>query len=333
VGFAAQAIEQQKDSVAADLDLMAELFRRVNCPTSFSFRQWCHFSAMIREFRPDVVLEIGRGLGGSTTAMTQTVQRLERTRVKSWCITDLWAKETVPRIKDLVSPGWFDRLDAYVADVHNVDFTEHVRNASRVFFFWDSFHHRVNERVMTHLLPLLAEKTHVVVVHDISDNRYTGEAAKSYDGKGYYRNEDDYYAFPEQTARQNIGWVNTVTNGAAPILDFCYRNNIELHSADHELYEEIMRDEAKLTGIRARLTAPIKLPEAAFAPPHDFAYFTLNEARGPYRFPTRVPARDELEAMRIAMYERYYAAQRGKGTSFLQRLVDSASYRLRWLKR
>jgi hypothetical protein len=141
-------------------------------------------------------------------------------------------------LKEVVSAGWFSRLEAYVADVHDLDFTDHGRDASRVFLFWDLPYRRVNEKVMTHLLPLLAEKKHIVAVHDISDNRYAGEAAKSYDGKAYYRNEDEYYAFPEQIARLNIGWVNTVTNGAVPILDFCYRNNIELHSADHDLYKK-----------------------------------------------------------------------------------------------
>jgi hypothetical protein len=310
VGFASQAIDRQKASVAADLDLMANLFRRVNCPSSFSFRQWCHFSALILEFRPDVVLEIGRSLGGSTTAMTQAVQHLEHTKVKSWCITDDWTKETVPKLRDLVPPGWFDRLEAYRADVHDVDFTDHVRDASRVFFFWDSFHHRVNERVFTHLLPLLAEKAHIVAVHDVSDNRYASGGLKSYEGKGYYRNEDEFYAFPNQTARLNIGWVNTVTNGALPILDFCYRNNIELHSVDHELFEDIVRDETKLNQIRACLNERVGLPEAAFHPPHDFAYFSLNEARGPYQFPARVAERDELEKMRIALYELFYAGKR-----------------------
>jgi hypothetical protein len=52
MGFASRAIEQQKAFVAADLDLLAELFRHVNSPNCFSFRQWCHFSAMILEFRP-----------------------------------------------------------------------------------------------------------------------------------------------------------------------------------------------------------------------------------------------------------------------------------------
>jgi len=107
---------------------------------------------------------------------------------------------------------------------------------------------------------LIAFRPHLVICHDISDNRFTGQS-HSYEGRPFWRGMDDFNTHLGTQPRSylNLGWLSTIVDQAIPILDFCWRNEIELHSADLEL--------SKLDNLPSFIVPPVH-----------WAYFTLNES-------------------------------------------------------
>ncbi len=215
-------------------------------------------------FRPDVVVELGRGNGNSTCAFALATHRLGHGRVISLCNSYHWRRESLPKLAGVLP---VERVDAREADIVAADWAEIAGEAQRVLVFWDAHGHDIADAVFGGLMPLLAGRQHFVIMHDISDARYS--LVEPYNGRALWRGMDNYYAEEGQRQRVVLGWINTIVDQAIPALDFCARNRIELHSADHELNE---------AGLLQRTGNQ-----------HHWAYFSLNEGSGPYTFPTRRP--------------------------------------------
>ena len=93
--------------------------------------------------------------------------------------------------------------------------------------FWDAHGYDLAECVLGRILPLLRDKKHVVLVHDLSDGRYMSDF--SYGDNGLWRNND--WGGP----RLQLGHLNSGVEQAVSLVDFCSRNNVTLHSADQSL--------------------------------------------------------------------------------------------------
>ncbi len=92
-------------------------------------------------------------------------------------------------------------------------------------------------------MPLLAERPHVVVCHDILDNRFHAKR-RSYGGLPFWRGMNYFYN-ERDTTEINIGWLCAVVDQILPLTDFCYRNNIEIQSFDYLIQSglsEVTRD-------------------------------------------------------------------------------------------
>jgi hypothetical protein len=92
---------------------------------------------------------------------------------------------------------------------------------------------------------------------------------------------DSHYGSNGKMARTNIFWLNTIVDQFIPILDFCHRNNIELHSADWEVKTDLLENnEAYEEFVKI-------IPADCFQTMNHWAYFALNEYSGPYAFPSK----------------------------------------------
>jgi len=167
-----------------------------------------------------------------------------------------------------------NNLDIRRQDILTVDFPEVVDNKDKILVFWDAHGYEIAATVLEKLLPEIAGKQHLVLMHDIADGRYV--ALQSYNGLPFWRSMEDAHA--GKCAKLRLGWVVTAVPQYIPTLDFLARNGLELHSADHDIRNDLFKGELDDSLIalqdKGLLSKQIQL-----------ACFTLNEGRAPYYFP------------------------------------------------
>src|SRR5262249_60970035 len=88
----AQAYWEQRRALREADGRLVALEEAVNAPRDLSPNQWAQLLAFALEFRPTLILELGRGLGNSTCVFTEAANRLPGgfCRVLSLCLTDYW---------------------------------------------------------------------------------------------------------------------------------------------------------------------------------------------------------------------------------------------------
>jgi hypothetical protein len=296
----------------------------VGSPRDLLLFQWAQLMAMVLQFRPDLILELGRGCGNSTccfveaahalariphehqpsgTALAQPSSSVNRSgatrdcKVRSLCLSSTWRTTTVPKLRSALPPDWFAPLSALETDICQFDFAEALAPARRVVLFWDAHGFQVASTVLSQIMPLLAGKPHLVLMHDMCDARYLGE------GSRFYRENVLWTGNDWDGPRVRLGHVESTVEQAIAAVDFSSRNRIELHSADHSFHTELAADQQRQ--LQASLGELFSLNGYWF-------YFSLNEGEPPFTFPrTRdeVPSRTVHEA-RAAWFPRTVARWR-----------------------
>lgn len=274
----AAAYYNQRHAIAATSARLKRLRDAIGDPVNLSPFQWAQWFAYVREFRPDLVLELGRGRGNSTAAVAEALHQLGHGRLVSFCLTRTWQRETVRRLAPLVEADWFDRVDARVGNVLRQDFTGIIGDARRVLLIWDAHGFEIAALVLGHILPVLTRREHFVIVHDISDVRYRGPHELDYGGREIWQGMEWAYGNRKEESRLCMGWVSTIVDQAVSIFDFMSRNQCELGSADHSLHEEIGGDPQRAREMKSMLS-PEDLSLVA-----DWAFISLEGDRD-YTFP------------------------------------------------
>ena len=227
--------------------------------------------ATAMEFAPDLILELGRGKGNSTAAFTEAAfLGAGRTRVLSICLSPDWEEQILPRLCPLVSQDWPRNLTALRAEILTFDFAKALKDAKRVLLFWDAHGFDVAECVLARILPLLADRPHLVIMHDLSDVRYAEKPA-AYVGDGIWKGNN--WTGPHV----RLGLIESNVEQAIAAMDFASRNGLAVESADHTLHTSLSA--AQQQEMR-ELLGPL------FDTRADWFYFSLNERPGPYVFPT-----------------------------------------------
>lgn len=240
--------------------------------------QWAQWFAYVREYRPDLILELGRANGNSTAALNEALHQLGSGRLVSFCLSQTWHRRTAGLLRSMVEADWFDSLDVRVGNALYEDFSTVVGAARRVLVIWDAHGFDVASLVLGGIMPLLADREHAVAMHDISDWRYRDASLRRYDGQPLWRGMEQAQAEGGHR-RLCLGWAFTLVEQAISTIDFLTRNGGALQSADESLHEEIGRDPGR-SGEMAHLLAPEDWSLTA-----DWAYFSLNGLAPPYTFP------------------------------------------------
>jgi len=219
--------------IAEDAGILNALIAATAAEYDLTPPQWAQWYSVALGFRPDLILELGRSKGNSTALFCQAAARLGRTRVVSVCNSRDWVEETLPRLKPLVPPSWFDPLDARQADILDTDYQAIVKDAARVLVLWDAHGFEIAEIVLGRILPAIADRPHLVLMHDISDNRYA-HIDRSYQDQPLWKGSTWDKGTGLSPTRVNIGWMNSLQDQVVAIADFAARNDLEVGSADHE---------------------------------------------------------------------------------------------------
>jgi len=244
-----QAMWNQRQTIADLRNQFKVLSGAVNRPGDLFLCQWAEIAAFALEFRPDIIVELGRGFGNSTCCFVEVAHRLSevsKCRVVSLCRSNEWHKCTVPRLNNVVSPDWFRPLEIRVCDILETDVTELLGSAQRCLVLWDAHGFGVAEWVLATLLPGLIERPHVVLMHDLSDLRYDMSIPEYQDVEMWKGTNADAPSFC-------LGHIFSNVAQAISIVDFTSRNRVPLHSAAESLENEIGRDPAKRNTLKELL--------------------------------------------------------------------------------
>jgi hypothetical protein len=267
----AQSYWNQRLALVKARDRLLALSRAVNQPSDMSPFQWAQLMAVVMDYQPDLILELGRGRGNSTCAFTEASrQKSGPTRILSLCISDNWERETVPRLRKIVPDTWFAPLQALRTDILDFDYRKALSGTGRVLVFWDAHGFEIAECVLGAVLPLVADREHLVLMHDLSDNRYSSEEQLAYGENGLWKSNN--WSGP----RLKLGIIDSAVEQSIAALDFTTRNHLTLDSADHSFHSEL---DAAQQAEMERLLGELYSTQA-----HWF-YFSLNERPGPYTFP------------------------------------------------
>jgi hypothetical protein len=273
----------QAEHIATNADCLRGMFEIVGDPNSLKLHQWVHFYALTMEYQPDLIIEFGRGYGNSTCLFGEALSHMDgERRLISLCLSDCWERTTLPKLERMKDREWLARIDARTIDVRDVDYAEVVGGAKRVLVLWDAHGFDVADCVLAKLMPLIGEREHFVIMHDISDVRYAGNPLE-YHGLPFWRGQEKEWH--GESARLYLDWMDTAVEQSIVAIDFATRNRIELESADHRVNCDICQDSALLEKLRKTY------PSDFFKTTNHWAYFTLNKAPPPYTYPRALTCR------------------------------------------
>jgi len=273
----------QRFALARHRERLLALSRAVNRSSDLSIYQFAQLFASVLEFVPDLILELGRGLGNSLCAFTEAANQLPVStpcNIWSLCLTPDWNTTTVPKLRSVVPDSWFHPVNAIQCDILKFDYSQALAGAKRVLVFWDAHGFDVAEGVLGRILPEIADRDHVVFMHDMADTRYPPPNRSGWD---LYGESGLWKGVDAGGATLRIGNVHSNVSQAIAIQDFAGRNRITLDSADHSIDLEIGQ-------IPGRSSEMLDLVGTElFSLRAYWFWFTLNEHPSPYTFPRWTP--------------------------------------------
>jgi hypothetical protein len=265
--------------IAADAPTLNQLIEAIDWPNDLSPTQWAQWYSIVLGFKPDLILELGRGMGNSTALFAQAAWRLGAVNIVSLCLSDHWSANAVPRLKTLVDPNWFKSVDARVADILATDYERIVGDHQRVLVLWDAHGFAIAETILSGILPLIAGREHLILMHDISDNRYAG-ISRSYEGAPLWKGSVWQQSTETWSSRVNIGWMNSIQDQVIALADFSARNDIEIGSGDHEYASYFAAHPDRAEEMRR------VIGDRFFSAGANWAFLSLSGREPPFYFPT-----------------------------------------------
>ena len=222
-------------------------------------------TAIALDIAADLIIDIGTGAGNS--AITFAIAHREvNSRIYTLgnpSVDRRWSA-TVERVASYI-PDFGSIVTSLDVDITRFDFAPLVADANSVLVFWDAHGYGIADSILSRLLPIVADRRHVVVCHDMSDHRMYSDA-KSYRGKPFWRGAMGAI----ETAYVSTSSVLTQVEQAIPILDFCWRNDMLFRSFDGEIHLDLGENE------RMSIFDGVGLdPSSLF----HMGYFTMNETR------------------------------------------------------
>jgi hypothetical protein len=280
----------QREKLASLSTRILELSTAIDQQSDMLPYQWAQLIATVLEFRPQVIIELGRGRGNSTAAFTQAanILREEGTpcTVISLCLSSDWDALSLPRVKKVVPKNWFHPLKALMANITCFDYDSVLKNAQSCLLFWDAHGFEVAECVLGDILPKMAHMPHLVLMHDLSDTRYQSKNAHKYGENSLWMGNN--WSGP----RLRIGIIDSAVEQSIAAFDFTTRNEIPFDSADHSFHDAFDKNPDKNKEMMSLLG------DKLYSTQGHWFWFTMNDAEGELTFPKYTPRiSDEIPAL------------------------------------
>ncbi|HET6372972.1 MAG TPA: hypothetical protein VFG76_06680 [Candidatus Polarisedimenticolia bacterium] len=296
-----EAVWNQRQVVRAALPRLQSFLDVILCqgPRVMLPEDYSKVFATVLEFKPDLIIEVGRLFGNTTCMLTEAAQSLPNASVLSLCLTDHWNRRTLPAIKPLISAGWLEKLDARVMNLLTLDVEKTLEGKNRVMFVLDAHGWQVGEFMLGVVLPRLVRKDHVLFIHDVISPTHYAEVYEKYWPDAPSRPTDGMEGYGKKGIWKGTDdtWDRFVfMNGLAGMYpefvafaDFVNRNHLTLHSLEASVRRAIDDHPDRRAEMRALLG------ETMYSPASGFAWFRLEASRDPstVRFPTYEPRWNE----------------------------------------
>ncbi len=263
----ASAVWNNRETISASRSRLQALYEAVDWANDLNLYQWTQWFAIALEFQPDLIVELGRGMGNSTCVFTEAANQLENCRVVSLCMSRDWDEVVKHRVAQVVPESWFHPLEIRIGEILTTDVEALIGDSQRILLLWDAHGFDMAEFVLGGLMPALEHRQNFVIMHDISDGRYA-PINPDYQGKRLWRGTQEGFN-REGHSRLYLNYLDTAVEQTVAIVDFASRNGLTLQSADHSLQTELSRDQI------AELK--IWLEATFFQLDGHWFYFSLNE--------------------------------------------------------
>ncbi|MBM0742420.1 hypothetical protein JOY44_12465 [Phormidium sp. CLA17] len=263
----AMAVWNNREKIAASRSRLQALYEAVDWANDLDLYQWTQWFAIALEFQPDLIVELGRGMGNSTCVFTEAANQLGDCRVVSLCLSPDWDATVKHRVAQVVPDSWFQKLETRTEEILTTDVQALIGDSQRVLVLWDAHGFDMAEFVLGGLLPTLEHRHSFVVMHDISDGRYS-RINPSYQGKRLWRGTREGFN-REGHSRLYLNYLDTAVEQTIAIVDFISRNGLTLESADHSLQTELSSE--RISELQNSLEAKF------FRLDGHWFYFSLNE--------------------------------------------------------
>jgi len=254
------------------------LERGVGGRRDFIRQQWLQLVSVVLEFKPDLILELGRGYGNSLCAMALGLKLLrpQPARLVSICMASEFMEVSRPYLEShLADSSLFAPVEVMTKNILDHDFRVDLQRAQRVLVFWDAHGYDLAIDLLARLFPMLVEKPHLALVHDMADLGYVEPACRRYDSVPLW------HAMGSAPPKFILGDVGTQYEEGIALVDFLGRNAVPFRSAEASYFPELTTEQV------AEL-------ERRFG--EDFSrlgfwyHFSLNDAGGRrITFPTPMP--------------------------------------------
>jgi len=281
--FLAKAYWKHRERLNTSIVWIKQILQKTGSGHLISGYRWTQTCAFTLEFKPDLVIEIGRWHSIFTISLCNHVNMLRPllSKVISVGPTADWKKD-FRKIKSLVTDEWFEPVSIFQHDIYTFPFEEHIKEAQRILVFWSANGYDSAEFVLGKFLPLIADRQHAVITSLISDNRYLATQQRRYGKHKLWRKQtwDGSFCI--------IGNVASPTEEAINLVDFATRNGLTLFSADHSLHTEFDGDSERLQQMRSLLGRDF------FDIRANWRWFSLNEVPFEPTFPKYEKRRGRL---------------------------------------
>jgi len=243
-------------------------------PRDFVQQQWVQLASTVYAFKPDLIIELGRGYGNSTCSMAIGAKMLQPLpcRILSLCLSTSFNDVTRPYLDSaLTDQSLFAPLEALTCDISSYDFRADIEDARRVFIFWDAHGYDLAMGLLSGLFSQLQGKPHLAIVHDMADLKYMEPECRR------YGNESAWLKFGSAPPKYILGDVGAQYEEGIALVDFLGRNRIPFKSAESSYFPEL--SELQLLELNQLFGADFSR--------YGFWYsFSLTEGKGPLTFPT-----------------------------------------------
>jgi hypothetical protein len=161
-----EAIENNIDALENLASELGAVLQLIDDPRNLTSRQALCLAALCFDRRPEVVLDLCTGRGNSAAVFSVAGRTLENLghdlTVHTFDTQNRWDAETSPKLDASITK----RVVPHVGDLTEFDFFPILEPAGSVLVFWDAHGFAVADTVLARIMPLLAERPHVVVCHE-----------------------------------------------------------------------------------------------------------------------------------------------------------------------
>ena len=248
-------------------------------PRDFVQQQWLQLISVVFAFKPDLIIELGRGYGNSTCSLAIAAKMLrpQPCRILSLCLASSFRDVSRPYLDaHHGDAALFAPLEALNCDISTYDFAADVAAAKRVFVFWDAHGYDLAMGILSRLFPLLQDKPHLSIVHDMADLSYMDQELRR------YGTDNGWLRHRSAPPKYILGDVGAQFEEGIALVDFLGRNRVPFRSAESSYFTGLTDSQAD------ELTELFGTDFSRFG----FWYsFSLNErGEAPLTFPAPPPA-------------------------------------------